>query len=545
MATVLVLLSVGILGLGGGRALWQRPLPTFKQLTFRQGFVLSAFFTSDGQTVVYSATWDGQPPGIFSMRVESPESLPLDLPPARLLGVSSLGELAILLTPPGDAGAYSKGTLARAPLSGGVPRPVLEDVYTADWSPDGHDLAVVRDVAGGTQLEYPVGNVLKRLVGSGGPMQVRVAPQGDRVVLNSRSQVSLFDRAGHERHLKLPATAVGVAWAPAGDAIWASAGESWRSRGLWRVTPEGDAREVFRMAGTMALHDVSKDGRVLLRHGLMRLGVRAKPPGESTERELGVFDWSVVVDLTPDGTQLLLSEQFSTSTAGAVFLRSTRGGPPVRLGEGFPLALSPDGRWALIAFGNLSKHPRLVLTPTGPGEARDLPVDHLERQGGGWFAGPSAVVLYAGEPGRPDRTFVMNLSGGEPRPVTPEGIYPAGYSDHDGSVIGCAADGALARYPLVGGEPQPLSARLPHGATPIRLSRDGQSLLIFESGPVPARVERLDLTTGGRTLWKVLRPDDAAGVALLDYILVSPDEQTYAYAYGRFLQDLYLVEGLR
>ena len=144
-------------GLGATKRPSDPRLPTFSKLTFRRGTILSAFFTSDGKSVVYSATWDGEPPEIFSMRIEAPESRSLGLPPARLLAVSSKGELAILLTPPGDASAYATGTLARVPLVGGAPREVLQDVYTADWSPDGNELAVVRRVAGELQLEYPIG----------------------------------------------------------------------------------------------------------------------------------------------------------------------------------------------------------------------------------------------------------------------------------------------------------------------------------------------------------------------------------------------------
>ena len=80
------------------RGLWERPLPRFTQLTFRRGTVLSARFTADGNTVVYSALWDGQPPQVFSRRLDRPESASLGLPPAKLLSVSSQGDLAILLT---------------------------------------------------------------------------------------------------------------------------------------------------------------------------------------------------------------------------------------------------------------------------------------------------------------------------------------------------------------------------------------------------------------------------------------------------------------
>jgi hypothetical protein len=421
-----------------------------------------------------------------------------------------------------------------------VARPILEDVYTADWSPDGKDLAVVRDVGGQAQLEYPIGNVLKRPVRG----YARVAPQGDRVVFRRVGQVSVFDRSGHETPLQLPPVVAGLAWSPEGDAIWVSAGDTLRNLGLWRASLDGKAREVFRMAGTMNLQDVSKDGRMLITHGLGREGVRARPAGAPGELEVGAFDWSAAFDLTKDGTRVLLHENRGSSLAGGVFMRSTRGGAPVRLGEGFPLALSPDGKWVLVASGDLLKHPRLTLAPTGPGESRGLPVDRFERVRSGWFAGPDDFILEAGEPGRPDRTFVMDLHSGESRAVTPEGVSPAWYSDRDGSIIGYAPDRTLARYPLAGGNPQPIAVRLPRGATASRLSMDGRSLLISDTS-VPLHVERLDLTTGRRTLWKVLQPDDAAGVTYMHFLHITPDERTYAYTSGRFLQELYLVEGLR
>ncbi len=42
-----------------------------------------------------------------------------------------------------DTGSW--GTLSRVPLSGGAPRPLLEEIADADWTPDGKDLAVIRN----------------------------------------------------------------------------------------------------------------------------------------------------------------------------------------------------------------------------------------------------------------------------------------------------------------------------------------------------------------------------------------------------------------
>jgi hypothetical protein len=62
---------------------------------------------------------------------------------------------------------------------------------------------------------------------------------------------------------------------------------------------------------------------------------------------------------------------------------------------------------------------------------------------------------------------------------------------------------------------------------------------------VPGRIDRLDLATGQRVSWKVLRPEDSAGVFLVDSFVVTAVGEAYAYSYQRFLQDLFLVSGVR
>ena len=63
------------------------------------------------------------------------------------------------------AGFGLVGTLARAPLSGGAPKEILQDVTFAEWAPGGSELAVVHRVAGKDRLEYPIGKVLFETAG--------------------------------------------------------------------------------------------------------------------------------------------------------------------------------------------------------------------------------------------------------------------------------------------------------------------------------------------------------------------------------------------
>jgi hypothetical protein len=46
--------------------------PTFTQLTFRRGNLTEARFAPDGQTILYSAAWDGGPVQVFETRASGP-----------------------------------------------------------------------------------------------------------------------------------------------------------------------------------------------------------------------------------------------------------------------------------------------------------------------------------------------------------------------------------------------------------------------------------------------------------------------------------------
>ena len=74
---------------------------------------------------------------------------------------------------------------------------------------------------------------------------------------------------------------------------------------------------------------------------------------------------------------------------------------------------------------------------------------------------------------------------------------------------------------------------------------DGRSVYVVQTDGPHARIDRLDVETGERTLLHELSPADKAGLIDLAYFLITPDAQAYVYSYRRFLSTLYLVEGLR
>src|SRR5262245_2785155 len=332
------------------------PLPSFQQLTFRQGTIRSARFSPDGQTVVYGAAWGGQLIEIFSLRPGTPVSRPLGVTDANVLAVSSSGEMALQLRSR-DSGLFpGRGMLARMPLEGGAaPREVLEDVTWAGWSPDGSSLAVVRDTGGRRRLEYPVGKVLYET--AGWISHPRVSPDGTRVAFidhqlngDDRGSIGLVGPNGRQTLGGTWGSAWGLAWALGGKEIWFSAARVGTQRDLRAVSPSGKDRTIARLMTTLTLHDIARDGRVLLARDNIRFSIRALPPGEKEERELSWLDAPGLGDISPDGRRILFSEAGEGGGEGyAVYLRGTDGSPATLLGRGRIPVFSPDGRWVLAS----------------------------------------------------------------------------------------------------------------------------------------------------------------------------------------------------
>lgn len=521
------------------RRLSQHAPPQFTQLTFRRGIVHSARFTRDGHTVVYSALWDGGAPAIFSRRLDSPASAPLDLPPATLLSLSAAGELAILLAPPGEHGVVWLGTLARVPLTGGPVRRLLDGVLDADWSPDGRELAVVRWLDGRFQLEYPIGTLRLRPCP---PTRVRVSPDGATLaLLDDDDGILLIDRAGRTRRLRVARCRQRLAWLPDGRSLLVDAGDSDLHRTLRRVTTSGDVQEICALAGTLVVHDVSRDGRVLLHHGFERWDVRAREPGKTEEREASAFANSSVVGLSSSGAQVLLWYH-GDGPPGAALLQPTRGGPPLRLGEGRAHGLSADARYVLLETGEPA---RFSLTPTGAGEPQLLPSAPFQGFVSAWRVDEHAVGFDAAAPGGQPRSFLLSPPSGSVTTLTREGMRVVPGTLPDGGLLARGDDGSLFALPATGGPGHALPFRLPSDPffEAVRVSGDGRRLFVRD-GSVPAHLSVVDLATGRRSPWLELGPRGTTGVGHVWSIQLTPDGSGYAYTHGLFLQDLYLVQGL-
>jgi Tol biopolymer transport system component len=547
-AAVLVAAAIGVAGLRG--ALTRAPsLPTFQRLTFRPGVMPSARFAADGQTVVYTAAPAGGPLELFLARAGSPEARALGFTDARLVSLSRRDEIAYIRT----RGHFptNVGTLMRAPLAGGGSREVMTDVRDADWSPDGTELAVSRRVGNVEVLEFPIG---RRLHEAPAIWSVRVAPDGQRVAflrgafsLTGVADLVVVDRAGHATTLidKGPG-ALGLSWSPDGREIWFAAPPTAEVGEIEAVSLSGRRRTLARVLGAHSVLDVFKDGRALVAPTDVRGGLACARVG-SGERDLSWLENDWAEDLSADGSRVLVSQNFAAGgPIGGVYVRPIDGSPAIRLGDGRPEALSPDGQWALATTSNDGGE--WVLLPTGAGSPR--PVDRgpvrtlLEAD---WLGDGRGIVVSGRDAAGATHVYLLDVENGALRPLLGDVTLPENAVTLDGRHFIGSDHGRWLLYSTDGGEPRPLPHLRPDD-TPLQWSPDGRAIFVRRGGrndAPPIAIERIDAATGQRTPWQTIVPRDPVGTIRLQPVLLRADGSAYCYTYQRLRSDIYLASGLR
>ncbi len=525
--------------------------PVYHQLTFRHGGIRMARFAADGKTVLYSAAWEEKPIEIYTTRPGSPESRPFGLQGAEVQSVSPQGEMAVLLHSHNTEAYINAGTLARVPLGGGAPREVLEGVQWADWSPDGNNFVVVRDLEGQNRLEYPIGKVLYKT--AGWISHPRISPNGKWIAFLDHPQrrddmgfAAIVDLTGNEKDISSEWESIqGLSWSPQGGEVWFTGTKVGNDRFLNAVTLSGVERLLAREPGTLTLQDVGRDGRVLLTRDVQRVGMVGMGPGATKESDLSWLDWSAPTDLSTDGKTLLFLESGEGGGENySAYIRNTDGSPAVRLGDGAAYALSPDQKWVIA--GQTRTPLESILLPTGAGESRKLSHAGVALVRAHWLPDNKRFVFLGNEKDRGLRLWVQSVEGGNPTAISPEGIQSTQWvPSPDGKVVAAAqSDSKGYLFPVDGGDPRAITGFVA-GDVPVSWTGDGQSIFLYNPGDLPAKVYRLNLATGQKQLWKALMPADAAGITDLGPILITPDGKSYVYEYGRTLSDLYLVDGIK
>jgi serine/threonine protein kinase len=520
-----------------------------RRITYGEGSILAARFAPDGQSICLSAAFGDHKPELYWSIPGNPEPRALGYNEAIIHSIGPAGEMAVCLQIRTLYGFVIAGTLARMPLGGGAPRQLQHDIQEACWSPDGRQLAIVREVQGMTRIEYPAGKALYQT--PGWPSHVRISPDGKSIAFIDHSQrgndlgtVMLMDLNGNVRRLTSEwNSAQGLSWTPDGREIWFTAFHSEASRHLMAVTLDGRIRSLFETPGHMILQDIAKNGDALVVHASERLRMQFVAGPDSTPRDLSWLDWTLVRDISADGKSVVFDE---TGVGGGelhgVYMRDVGSSSAVRLGDGFNGRLSPDGRWVIALLDPLPR--TVVLYPTGAGESRTIPTA-LRVQSFSWFPDSKRVCACANEGEDALSVYEIDLETGSHRVLSEPGLSSSDVLvSPDGRWAGCwAVSGFFTLYSTEGGSPRPLES-IQRGERPVQWSADGSALYVITRGAIPATLFRVNVTTGEREIIREIAPSDATGVAGLTLLRLSRDGSAFAFSYPQRSGDLYVITGL-
>jgi Tol biopolymer transport system component len=266
------------------------------------------------------------------------------------------------------------------------------------------------------------------------------------------------------------------------------------------------------------------------------------------QHDVSWLDFGYLRDLSDDGKMVLFEEEGSESASYAVYVRATDGSPAVPIGEGYGLALSKDKKWALADKLTEPVH-EVWLLPVGAGEPRRLSPSRLTPSIAASFLPDGKRVVYvAQEAGRPARSWIQDVNGGEPRAITAEGTVGFLVSpDGKWLLAGTAPSDALAPTLLMlvdGGTTEPIVG-LKLNNRVLGWTSDGQLFVgsSIEGSATSFHVEKMNPHTGARSPWHDFAAPAMAGIRV-DNFMITPDGMAYGYDYRLGLSDLYTVNGV-
>lgn len=548
-AGLAALALLAALGYFAGSRQLKAQAPSYTQVTFDSGHTGPARFTRDGNTFVYSAAWNGGPTELYTQRTAGTQSQALGVD-ADVLGIADNGDMAIILKHRYLATWLAKGTLARLPVDGGQPRPILEDVFAADISRDGKEFAVVRSVGSKQRLEFPIGKVLFETLGW--INEVRIAPDGAHiaflehpVIPDDQGRVVMVALDGHSRNLTPTySSSHGLAWTPDGKEIWHCESLQGEEGGLYAVNLAGQTRVILRSPIDLQIQDISSSHMVLLESVRYEIEIGVKHLGDKTALALqgGITDLG---GISTDGRQIVTSRFFGSDYQ--VFVRDTKGFAPVMLGEGFGSGITPDGK--MVAATRSADPHKLVLYPTGAGDQRTIDLGNLNAgvsgiENGFTFSDDGRyALLSAYNPEKEIRDYLVDLRTQRVRPVSPSGSKNGKLSPDGTRVVTL---NLATQKPILVDVASGKTSDVPgldDDDAVIGWSSDSRSLFVWDQ-ELPARLFAVDLANGRRQLVQSVEPTSTVG-SMYARLVASSDGKTVAYRLRRGLYAIYLADGLQ
>jgi hypothetical protein len=514
--------------------------PVFRRVSFGHEVVTRARFGLEEDTVVFSSRVDGRLPRLFVRRRGQDYPTPLDFEDADLLSVSSNGELALLMSPRIRSPFLATGRLARAPMSGGAPRDVMDGVALAEWAPDGESLAIVTDDGGVARIEFPRGTTLFETAGI--IQALRFSPLGDQIAYlhqpvrgQGTMELMVMPLKGAPASIRPRLSFGGIpsmAWQADGKGILIG------EEDVHLISVNGDRETVLTLPGNVTVHDVDSQGRWLLDDHEQRADVVASVNG-APPRLLAHQSFSLATALSPKGDLLAFSESGPGRLRAC--LRRLSDDSVVELGGGLPTAFSPDGRYVLT----LAAGPGTVtLLPTGVGDPKTLPGIRSESVDFGAFSSDGRHVAFIEtQKAGGVRVFVQNVEGEPSQTTLFSGKAPWSgviFDADSKAVITATSNDGLSVLPLDGGKARPIPGTLAHDL-PFMVG-DRQTLYLQRIEDLPGRMYAVDMKTGARKIAYEMAASDPAGVIGYGPGAVTADGRTWAMTVHRHLSRLMIAQ---
>jgi Tol biopolymer transport system component len=189
----------------------------------------------------------------------------------------------------------------------------------------------------------------------------------------------------------------------------------------------------------------------------------------------------------------------------------------------------------------------LRVVPTGAGEARQLTHDNIRYTRVRYLPNGKHLLAIGIETGHGARNYLIDVSTGDSKPITPEGTTGTMVSPDGRSVLVIDSEGKWGVWSLDANTMQPIPNLDSNKYNITGWSPDGTSIYVLSSlqKDIQAKVYRVNVATGKMEYWKTFGEHLASGITAVSGPQLSADGKAYAYIYVQELSVAFAVKGLK